>query len=175
LIKLIKKVKNQLLYWEVWEDGKTLTVHYGTVGDTGETEEMKLSLFQKAEKAMEKLAEEKVNKGYEYLDENELIQLVVQYRYEEGEMEATLIKRHNVESLMDECLGWTGNGSCDGGDIGSGTANIINYVLDVEEALKAIIEVLSNNNLHENVKIAYLNDDEEYVSLFPKGADFDIL
>lgn len=84
-------------------------------------------------------------------------------------------KRHSVQSLMDECLGWTGNGFCDGGDIGSGTANIFNYVLNVEEALKVIMEELSNNNLLENIKIAYLNDDEEYVSLFPKGIDFYIL
>jgi predicted DNA-binding WGR domain protein len=165
LIKLIKKVKNQLLYWEVWESGKTLIVHFGTVGDTGKTEEIKLSLFQKAEKTMVKLVEEKVSNGYEYLDESKMIQFVVQYRYEEGEMEATLKKRHSVEGLMNECLGWTGNGSCDGGDIGSGTANIFNYVLDLDEAFKAIIEVLSNNNLLENVKIAFLNVDEEYVSL----------
>lgn len=85
MIKLVKKDDNHLLYWEVWEDGKILTVHYGIVGDRGKTEEIKLSLFQKAEKAMEKLAEEKVNKGYEYLDEDKMIQLVVQFRYEEGD------------------------------------------------------------------------------------------
>jgi hypothetical protein len=35
---------------------------------------------------------------------------------------------------MNECLGWTGNGSCDGGDIGRGKVNIINYVIDVKKA-----------------------------------------
>ncbi|MCJ8015210.1 WGR domain-containing protein [Paenibacillus sp. KQZ6P-2] len=174
MIKLIKK-DSKLQYWEVWEDGKTLIVHFGTVGDTGETEEINLSLIQKAKKVMEKLAKEKVNNGFEFLDEDKLIQLVVQYSYEEGEMEATLNKRHFVEDLMNECLGWTGNGSCDGGDIGSGTANIINYVINVDEALRAIIEVLTNNNLLENVKIAYLNEDEEFISLYPEGASFDIM
>jgi predicted DNA-binding WGR domain protein len=87
MIKLIKNDDNKLHYWEVWEDNKTLTIHYGSVGDTGETEEMKLSLFQKAKKAMESLAEEKLIEGYEHLDEDELIELVVQLPYEENKME----------------------------------------------------------------------------------------
>ncbi len=176
LIKLIKQDENDIFYWDIWVDGKTLVIHKGIVGDTGETEEMKLSLFQKAEKVMEKLAEEKHDEGYEYLDEDEIIELVVQFSYEEDDMVATLEKRHSVEDLMNECLGWTGNGYCDGGDIGSGTANIINYVVDVEKALKTILEELSNNNLLEGVKIAYLNPkDDEYIALYPEGTDFELL
>lgn len=175
MIKLVKEVENELMYWEVWKDGKTLTVHYGVVGDTGETEEVKLKLFEKTAKVMEKLAEEKLNEGYEILDEEELIEFVVQYLYEDSQMEEALEKRHIIEDLMNECLGWTGNGSCDGGDIGSGSANVFNYVIDVENALKTTIQELSNNNLIDNVKIAFLNEDEEYVSLYPEGADFDII
>jgi predicted DNA-binding WGR domain protein len=177
MIKLIKDVDNDLAYWEVWKDDKTLVVHFGIVGDTGETEEVKLKMFDKAEKVMEKLAQEKLNEGFEYLDEDELTELVVQYRYKEDEIEEALEKRHAVEDIMNECLGWTGNGSCDGGDIGSGTANIFNYVIDVNKALKTVIEELSNNNLLDNVKIAYLDEDEdeEYVSLYPEGVGFDIV
>ncbi|MGE6257484.1 hypothetical protein ACQKCU_06155 [Heyndrickxia sporothermodurans] len=176
MIKMIKQVNDEVLYWEVWKDGKALIIHYGTLGDVGETEEMKLSLFQKAEKLMDELAKERDDEGYEYLDEEELIELVVQYSYEEDEMEAPLVKRHNVEGLMNECLGWTGNGFCDGGDIGSGTANIFNYVVDVEMATQTIIEELRNNNLLEKVKIAYLNpEDEEYIALYPKETDFDLM
>ena len=91
-------------------------------------------------------------------------------------MEIALKLRHSVEDLMNECLGWTGNGSCDGGDIGSGTANIFNYVVDVEKATQTIIEELKNNNLFDGVKIAYLNpEDEEYIALHPEGADFDLM
>ncbi|XQY91125.1 WGR domain-containing protein [Metabacillus sp. HB246100] len=176
MIKMTKQVDDEVLYWEVWQDGKTLVIHYGTIGDTGETEEKKLSLFQKAEKFMDELAEEKANEGYDYLDEDELFELVVQYSYEEDQMEATLEMRHHVEDLMNECLGWTGNGACDGGDIGSGTANIVNFVVDVEKATQTIIEELKNNNLLEGVKIAYLNpEDEEYIALYPEGADFDLM
>lgn len=75
---------------------------------------------------------------------------------------------------MNECLGWTGSGSCEGGDIGSGTVNIFNYVLDIDKATKTIIEELKNNNFLEGVKIGYLNsEDEEYIALYPEGAEFD--
>ena len=91
-------------------------------------------------------------------------------------MEAALEKRHQVEDLMNECLGWTGNGFCDGGDIGSGTTNIVNYVVDVKKATQTILEELKNNNLLEGVKLAYLNPEvEEYVALYPEGADFDLI
>lgn len=176
LIKMTKTVADEVLYWEVWQDGRTLFIHYGIVGDTGETEEKKLSLFQKAEKLMEDLAEEKTNEGYEYLDEDKLFELVVQYSYEENQIVETLEKRQNVEDIMNECLGWTGNGSCDGGDIGSGTANIFNLVVDVEKAIQTIIVELKNNDLLDGVKIAYLNpDDEEYFALYPEGIDFELM
>lgn len=173
MIKMIKHFDDKVYYWEVWQNGKYVVVHFGMVGDKGETEKKKLSLFQNAEKLMNELAKEKKIEGYSYLDEDKLIELVVQYSYEESEMEKALNLRHSVEDLMNECLGWTGNGSCDGGDIGSGTANIFNYVLDVKRATKTIIEELTNNNLLEGVKIAYLNPkDEDYLTLYPEGAKF---
>lgn len=176
MIKLTKKVKDGILYWEVWEDDKTLLIHYGNIGSTGETQEIKLSLFQKAERIMQKLAEEKINEGYEYIDEEQLIELVIQYSYADGEIEVALEKRDSVEELMNECLGWTGNGHCDGGDIGSGTANIFNYVIDVSKALKTIKEELSDHNLLDGAKIAYLNkEDEEYTVIYPQYADFELI
>jgi predicted DNA-binding WGR domain protein len=176
LIKLIKQDEDETIYWEVWQDGRTLMIHYGTVGDTGETEEVKLPMFKRAEKVMDELAEGKVNEGFDYLEEDELIELVVQYSYNEDEMQTAQKLRHSVEDLMNECLGWTGNGSCDGGDIGSGTANIFNYVVDAEKASRTIIEELKNNNLLQGAKIAYLNpEDEEYVVLYPDGAEFDLI
>lgn len=173
---MIKQVDDKVLYWEVWQDGNTLIIHYGTVGDTGETEEKNLSLFHKTDKVMNELAQKKINEGYDFLDDDKLIELVVQYTYHESEMAAMLKKRHNVEDLMNEWLGWTGNGSCDGGDVGSGTANIFNYVVDVEKATKTIIEELRNNHLLKGVKIAYLNPEEkEYIRLYPEGTEFNLM
>ncbi|MBM7648655.1 putative DNA-binding WGR domain protein [Bacillus ectoiniformans] len=177
MIKLIKQEGDETLYWEVWNEGKMLTIHSGVVGDTGEAEERKLSFSQFPSKVMSQLAQEKVDKeGYDYVDEEELIELVVQFSYEENETNKMLKKRHDVEDLMNECLGWTGNGHCDGGDIGSGTANIYNYVIDPEKAAESILGELANHDLLSDVKIAFEDpEEEEYIVLYPKGAEFDIL
>lgn len=176
MIKMIKQLDDEIVYWEVWRDGKTLVIHYGTVGNTGETVKKKLALSQKAKKVMDELANEKANEGYDYLDEDELFELVVQYPCEENQMDAVLEKRHHVEELMNECLGWTGNGACDGGDIGSGTANIFNYVVDIEKATKTILNELKNNNLLEEVRMAYFHPEEEnYIALYPEGTKFDLI
>lgn len=39
---------------------------------------------------------------------------------------------------MNETLGWTGLGSCDGGSMGSGTMEVCNLVVDFERAQKVI-------------------------------------
>lgn len=175
MIKLIKKQHNELLYWEVWNDGKILTVHYGTVGDRGEAEEIKLGMFDKPAKEMDRLAQEQMEKGYEELDEDELIEFVVQFSYSGDDTNDVLEKRYMLEDLMNEGLGWTGNGHCDGGDIGSGTANIFSYVLNPEKALQTTLEELRESELLDNnIKIAYENE-EEYVVLYPKGAEFDLM
>jgi hypothetical protein len=45
-----------------------------------------------------------------------------------------LKKRHRLEDRMNETLGWTGLGMCDGGSIGSGSMEVCNYVVDFEVA-----------------------------------------
>ncbi|MFC7371369.1 hypothetical protein ACFQPF_06755 [Fictibacillus iocasae] len=176
MMKLLKKTNNAWLYWEVWNDGKLLTVHYGTVGDRGEAEEIKLGMFDKPAKEMERLASEQMENGYEELDEDELIEFVVQFSYTPDKADEALEKRHIAEDIMNEALGWTGNGHCDGGDVGSGTTNIFCYVVDPEKALQATLEELRENELLDStVKIAYENSEEEYVTLYPPGVEFELM
>ena len=79
-----------------------------------------------------------------------------------------------MEDLTNGCLGWTGNGFCDGGDIGSGTINTFNYVINVEFALDTIIKELTENQLLDGVKIAYMNFEEEYIVLYPDGTEIEV-
>ncbi|WP_130860040.1 hypothetical protein [Gracilibacillus phocaeensis] len=176
MIKMAKRMKDTILYWEVWQDGKYLVIHHGTVGDTGESEKQKVPVFQKGQKIMGKLAKEKAAEGFDYLDEDKLFQVVIQYTYEENEMEAAFDLRQSIEELMNECLGWTGNGACDGGDIGQGTVNIFNYVIDVNIAAKTIIEELKYIGILEQSKLAYVRPgDDAYITLYPEEATFDLM
>ena len=48
-------------------------------------------------------------------------------------------KRTRLQDRMNETLGWTGLGHCDGGSIGSGTMEVCCFVIDFETA-KTVIE-----------------------------------
>ena len=124
---------------------------------------------------MKELADEQLADGYKVLDEEELIEFVLQYDYTENQLGEVLEKRNQVQEIMDEALGWSGNGHCDGGDIGSGTINIFNFVIDVDKALKTILNELENQQLLDGVKIAYVNDEEDYVQIYPSEGEFDLL
>jgi hypothetical protein len=83
---------------------------------------------------------------------------------------------------MDECLGWTGNGFVDGGEmeVESFLTNVFCPVVNIEAACKTILKELKENNLMEGVTIAYClperdedeqdeNYDNPYIVLYPKG------
>jgi predicted DNA-binding WGR domain protein len=80
MIKLIKKIDETVHYWEVWNDRKVLTVHYGTVGEEGESEEVKVPLFKSTEKVMARLADQRLEEGYEPIDEEILPEIIVQHK-----------------------------------------------------------------------------------------------
>lgn len=64
---------------------------------------------------------------------------------------------------------------CDGGDIGSGTINIFTFVIDVDKALQTTLEELKNQQLLDGVKIAYVNDEEDYIQVYPSEGEFNLL
>ncbi|MGG4154473.1 hypothetical protein [Peribacillus muralis] len=97
---------------------------------------------------MNERADEKGNEGCGYLYEDEFFQLVVQYRYDsEEERNTTLEKRQEVEDLMNGCLSWEGNGTCDGGDLGSGTANMFHFLVYLVKAAQTSLDELTDNDL----------------------------
>jgi predicted DNA-binding WGR domain protein len=182
MFKLIKEINEQQHYWEVWNDGKTITEHWGVVGDTGESKEMKVSLFQRTDKVMRNLADEKVKEGYIFLDEDQLPEIIIQHTNKDLSMEEAFEKRNFVEELMNECLGWTGNGFVDGGEmeVESFLTNVFCPVVNVEAAFTTILKELKENNLMEGVTIAYclpeLPEEEQdedydnpYITLYPEG------
>jgi len=55
-----------------------------------------------------------------------------------------LEKRTRLQSRMDQTIGWTGLGHCDGGSIGSGTMEVCCFVVDFEVARQVIEKDLTN-------------------------------
>jgi hypothetical protein len=77
-------------------------------------------------------------------------------------------RRVRVEERMNECLGWSGLGHCDGGDIGSGQMNVFCYVVDAAIAEKVIVNDLKKHALLDGAVIAQRVGDEVKV-LWPHG------
>lgn len=176
MIRMMKKTNNETRYWQVLKVGKQLFILTGILGVIGEKEERRLKLLESSKIVMKRLAKEKANQGYEYVDEKSLIKVAVQYRYEdEAQFDEAEEKSFFVEDLLEEALYSTGNGELYGSEIGDGAGISFLLAVDVELALKTILKELNDHNLLEGVEIAFLNAEGEYIPLHPAGAVFEIL
>lgn len=145
MLKLYKRIDNQLHYWETWDkDEKTAIVHWGIVGQRGQTTEVKSGLFSNFRKLVQKEIDKKLQEGYAVFDEDNYAFLEIQYKIEGFGTDQDLDKRHRLENKMDEVLGWTGLGHTDGGSIGSGAMEVGCMVVDFDIAKKVIEEKLKD-------------------------------
>ncbi|HEX8457728.1 MAG TPA: hypothetical protein VF656_10565 [Pyrinomonadaceae bacterium] len=167
---LYKFESDQASYWEAWEDDGEIIIHWGQLGERGETRIIALQRGHSAKKFIAQEAKKYRADGYRELREDEEVTLLVQYRLDNWGTSEDLDIRHTVENLLNECLGWTGNGKCDGGDIGSGTMNVCSIVVNPYLAAQTIVEELRKNNFLEGVVIAIEREDSFKV-LYPENYD----
>lgn len=167
-IKLYKNQSDALHYYEAWEDGKKVTIHWGELGQIGKSRTVIIGQGETAENVVEKELSLPRSQGYKEIDIDDHKMLVIQYKTETWGNEKDLDKRHKVEDLVNETLGWTGNGHCDGGQIGSCSMEIFAYVVDPYIACKNLVTDLEDKGLLEGAIIAYENSDGEFAVLHPK-------
>jgi hypothetical protein len=155
------------LYWEIGQDGDGAYSYKGQVGASGAITRLPVSgrIF---DAMIEDEISEATADGYSELNEDELIWLVIQYNIDGMGSEEDLDRRGRIEDIIQACLEHTGNGQCDGGDIGSGTMNVFVQVVNPEAAQKTIIESLGRFGFLDGATIAVRNqsngDDEYYVT-----------
>jgi hypothetical protein len=139
MIKLYKKIDSELQYWESWEDDKTsATIHWGKVGQKGESKTIKSSFFSGFQKVLKKEVDRITREGFKEIPHDEHVTLLIEYPVNGMGTPEDLNKRHTLQDRMQETLGWTGLGFCDGGSIGSGTMEVCCFVVDFEIAKKVI-------------------------------------
>lgn len=174
MMKLYKQSEGRTSYFEIWiNEDDTITIHKGVLGEVGETETIETRKKDMPSNIiLAKYVSEQKQLGYEEYED--LTEFIVQYSYGEDADSAELIeKRDYIESLLNNCLGWTGNGHCDGGDIATGTMNVFCYVVNKDIAVHTILEVLEEEGFMEDLKIGYADETtEEYVGLYPPMTDF---
>jgi len=84
--------------------------------------------------------------------------LIIEYAVEGFGTKQQLEKRHALQRRMDETLGWTGLGACDGGSSGSGTMEVCCFVPDFDVAKRVIEADLSGTEYGDYTRI-YREDD----------------
>lgn len=139
MIKLYKRLDDgRLAYHEAWERDGNITEHWGVVGERGKTKNHRVKRREDADQAVERVLIPARDDGFEEIDIDDHRVLLIEYAVEGMGTPADLTKRHELEDRMNELLGWTGLGHCDGGSIGSGTMEVCCFVVDFEIAKRVI-------------------------------------
>jgi len=152
--KLYKFSEDEKRYWETWEnnDGSHI-VHWGELGTKGKTKTVKSSFLKKAESKIQEEIEKAIADGYREIPAEDHFTLLVEYKVAGMGSGKDVEKRHRLESRMNETLGWTGLGACDGGSIGSGTMEVCNFVVDFELAKRVIEADLAGTEFSDYSRI----------------------
>jgi predicted DNA-binding WGR domain protein len=160
MLKLHKLIDGKLHYWEIWDtQEKSAIIHWGKVGEPGESQELKSGFLSDYKKTVQKEISRKRNEGYEEIADDDHAFLEIEYMVDGFGTEEDLDKRHRLEEMMDDFLGWSGLGYCDGGSIGSGTMEVGCVVVDFEIAKKAIEDHLKGTEYADYSRIFQLDTD----------------
>src|SRR5574344_2392460 len=108
MLKLYKEINGVLHYWETWdEDDKTGLVNWGTIRENEKKKKVKSTRLKNFHKIIQQEINEKINEGYEQIDEDDLKFLIIEYKLNSDfGNEEDLEKRHRLEAKMNEDLGW---------------------------------------------------------------------
>jgi hypothetical protein len=166
MLKLYKRGRTGVRYWEAWNNSGKVVVHEGKVGERGKTRFLILAKRQTPDHLIEQAALKARAKGFAEIPMGEHYQVVVQYQLKTWGSPTDLNKGHKIEDLFNECLGWTGNGHCDGNDIGSGSMNIFSLVVDPELGAALLVEQLRRNRLLKGAVVA-VRQGENYRVVYP--------
>jgi hypothetical protein len=122
MLKLYKRVDGVLRYHEAWteEENGIAVEHWGVVGERGESKNHPLPKKRfNEDKFIAGILTGAAEQGFEPIDDEDHAILLVEYAIKGMGKSADLDKRHGLEDRLNETLGWTGVGHCDGGSIGS--------------------------------------------------------
>ena len=167
MLRLYKKEGGTLRYWEALVNEEAVTVHWGIVGETGEEKQVPLPKDEDPDMVVAQEAEPLVDAGYEDPELEEMKPLVVQYALQGKGSGQDFEKRHTVESIINDTLGWTGNGEVEGAETQPGRMNVFFRVMDVEIALRTLREALESEEVLEGATFAEVPDEGEPRVLWP--------
>jgi hypothetical protein len=150
LIKLYKKIDNKLAYWETWNtDEKTAIIHSGFLGEKGDAKYVNTKNHSDLKSSLNSQIIEKIKDGYQEIPLDTMFTLAITFKLKSWGTPQDLTKREEYRNIITDNLGWTGNGRCDDGDIGSGEMTLYADVVDPYVAIQTIPKELSEKKVSE--------------------------
>src|SRR5258708_37499116 len=101
MIKRHKTDDKRHLYWEGWVANGDVIFHWGTVGETGERRTVSTNSEGEASQLLQRESAAMEASGFQLLDRNELVGVVVNYGLMSWGSEEDLETRHYLEDLCD--------------------------------------------------------------------------
>lgn len=158
MLKLYKIIDGVWYYWETWDqDENTGIVHWGKVGQNGETEYYQSTAFSNFHDRIQEIVNRKISDGYSELEDYDSLE--IEYNVSGFGSEADLEKRHRLEEKLNEVLGWKGLGHVDGGSMGSGTMEVGCEVVNFELAKQVVASELKGTEFENYTRIFSLDEE----------------
>lgn len=159
MLKLYKNNTDSISYWETWDkDAKTGLIHWGIVGEKGQNKEIKSSLFKSFRKTVQSEIDERLKEGFSTVDIDDHYTLLIEFKVDGMGTPEDVEKRTRLQDKMDDVLGWTGLGHCDGGSIGSDTMEVCCYVIDFDTGKRVIEKALAGTEFDNYSRIYAENE-----------------
>ncbi|MGG1661202.1 hypothetical protein [Brevibacillus sp. NRS-1366] len=150
-------------FWEGWYEEKEqlYTVHFGQVGEKGDHYAVLADQVEgRTHQVLQEWADEMKEKGYMEVTNADLRPLTVQFpNLKESDMEF----RYTIEQLLDDCLGRTGNGHCNGGDDSRQGLTLTCRVIQMDKAVAVVVQALRETSFLEGV--CFYSDQENGQSI----------
>ena len=142
MIKLYKQTSNEgMRYHEAWLDDGQILEHWGQVGDKGESRSHAIASEEDEddeESLLEHVLAPARQGGFNPIADDELHALTLEYLVDGFGSDHDRRKRGALMARLDQTLGWTGLGHCDGGSVGSGSMEVVCLVVDYDTARRVI-------------------------------------
>lgn len=158
-------------FWEIYFDevNKEFIINSGIVGEKGTSYSEKKSFLTPVNGYMRKLAEEQVQKGYRYVDEDSLKELVIHMpinntTYSKDNLQNRITIADSITQMLKE----SHNGYSNAEDSRAESVNIYCAVLNINAAVQTIVNGLQNLGFLDRVVIGHFAGNDKYISDYPE-------
>jgi hypothetical protein len=153
LRKLYKQIGDVLHYHEAWGEGREIVEHWGIVGQRGDSKRHRRGILSTESGAISEILRPAEAAGYGPIDDDDHARAMIEFPAEGFGTSEDVDKLERLRHRMDELLGWTGLGNCDGYSVGSGTMEACCYVVDYDCAARIIAADLADSEFSDFTRI----------------------